>query len=169
MSAYIDFIEEAICQLSDHAPSYCSGGHVTDKRPRGPKDATFDKGHAASPASSAFDFSAFDTAAKSSSGAGSTVNGSDHYQVGFGTIGSSKGVTTKTNTTNTSHSAWEFNKTNASAEQFSSLSMATQPLVQLDQPQESSSTFRSSGCLWIATVTAAISAPFILDVLTLGF
>jgi hypothetical protein len=166
MSAYIDFIEEAICQLSDHAPSYCSGGHVTDKRPRGPKDASFD-----SPASSAFDFSAFDTAKSSSGGAGSIVNGSDHHQVGFGSIGTSKGVTTKTNTTTTNHSAWEFHNTNASsAEQFSSLSMATQPLVKLDQPQESFSTIRSSsGCLWIATVTAAISAPFILDVLTLGF
>jgi hypothetical protein len=110
MSAYIDFIEEAICQLSDHAPSYCGGGHVTDKRPRGLADASFEKGHA-SPASSAFNFSAFDTA-KSTSGAGSTtVNRSDHHQVGFGSIGTSKGVTTKTNTTTTNHSAWEFNNT----------------------------------------------------------
>lgn len=177
MSAYIDFIEEAICQLSDHAPSYCGGGHVTDKRPRGPADASFDKGHA-SPASSAFDTDAFATAAKSPSGAGSTVNGSDH-QVGFGSIGTSKGVTTsKTNTTTTTtnhtflnaSAAWEFHNTNASADQFSSLSMA-QPLVQLDQPtKESSSTIRSSArCLWTATVTAAISAPFILDLLLLGF
>jgi hypothetical protein len=53
MSAYIDFIEEATCQLSDYPPSYCSGGHAVDRH-SDETAARFGDSHS-TPDSSAFD------------------------------------------------------------------------------------------------------------------
>jgi hypothetical protein len=157
MSAYIDFIEEATCQLSDYPPSYCSGGHAAVDRHSDETAARFGDSHS-TPDSSAFDV------------ADSTIGNADAFDIpqssGFSgeagsiaadTIGDAD--TTVNGFLVSSHTTWPNNNNNttdASSDPFSFQSL-TQPSIMNQQQQQSSSSKRRSR-QWMTTTTCAISA-----------
>jgi hypothetical protein len=156
MSAYIDFIEEATCQLSDYPPSYCNSGHAVDRH-SAETAARFGDSHS-TPDSSAFDVAEL------------TVGNTDAFDVaqasGFsGEAGSlatdnSKGGadTTVNGFLVSSHTTWSNNNTtDASSDPFSFQSLS-QPSIMKNQQQQQSSSSKHRARQWMTTTTCAISA-----------